>query len=201
MLTGFIDEMEQIGWSCSYRRNGSLKLALNEPELEQIMQSAKLLNEDGREVQTVSRNDLTLRLRNTYLGGTYYPANAEFHPARFITGLAGLALQAGAMFHCQSKVKRLQRHPVSPARHRKAQEAALSQACAYHGKRKERQKQCSASEFIYAKLKQAEVIWAACEETPDGRALLRSFKSEKRQSYRKRNEQIDAEADSRHTWA
>ncbi|HYX50039.1 MAG TPA: FAD-binding oxidoreductase, partial [Ktedonobacteraceae bacterium] len=52
MLKGFIDELEQRGWSCSYRRNGSLKLALNESELEQIMQSALLLNEDGVLLQT-----------------------------------------------------------------------------------------------------------------------------------------------------
>ncbi|HYA99823.1 MAG TPA: FAD-binding oxidoreductase, partial [Ktedonobacteraceae bacterium] len=73
-------------------------------ELEQTLQSAALLNEDGWEVQVVSRNDLPARLRNTYLGGTYYPENAEFHPASFVTGLAGLAQQAGATFHCESRV-------------------------------------------------------------------------------------------------
>jgi gamma-glutamylputrescine oxidase len=103
-LKGFIDEMEQYGWSCSYRRNGSLKLALNEQELEQVMQSVELLNEDGWEVQLVDRNDLPLRVRNTYIGGVYYPANAEFHPASFVTGLAGLAQQAGAVFHSESQV-------------------------------------------------------------------------------------------------
>ena len=104
MLKGFIDELEQHGWLCSYRRNGSLKLAINESELDQILQSASLLNEDGWEVQVVERNDLPLRLRNTYLGGTYYPANAEFHPAMFVTGLAWLAQRAGATFHCESQV-------------------------------------------------------------------------------------------------
>ena len=104
LLKGFIDEMEQSGWSCSYRRNGSLKLALNETELEQVSQSATLLNEDGWEVQLVDRNDLPMRVRNTFIGGAYYPANAEFHPARFVTGLALLAQQAGAVFHSQSQV-------------------------------------------------------------------------------------------------
>jgi gamma-glutamylputrescine oxidase len=103
-LKGFIDEMKQSGWSCSYRCRGSLKLALNEPELEQVIQSASLLNEDGWEVQIVHKNDLPLRLRNTYFGGTYYPANGEFHPAKFVTGLASLAQQAGAVFHSQSHV-------------------------------------------------------------------------------------------------
>jgi glycine/D-amino acid oxidase-like deaminating enzyme len=103
-LKGFIDEMEQSGWSCSYHRNGSMKLALNEPELEQVIQSASLLIEDGWEVQIVNRNDLPLRLRNTYFGGAYYPANGEFHPARFVTGLALLAHQAGVVFHSESQV-------------------------------------------------------------------------------------------------
>jgi gamma-glutamylputrescine oxidase len=103
-LKGFIDEMEQSGWSCSYRRNGSMKLALNEPEFEQVIQSASLLNEDGWEVQIVHRNDLPRRLRTAYFGGAYYPANGEFHPARFVTGLALLAQQAGAIFHSESQV-------------------------------------------------------------------------------------------------
>ena len=103
-LKGFIDELEQSGWSCSYRRNGSMKLALNEPELEQVIESASLLNEDGWEVQVVHRNDLPMRLRNAYFGGAYYPANGEFHPVRFVTGLALLAQQAGSVFHSESQV-------------------------------------------------------------------------------------------------
>ncbi len=104
LLKGFIDELEQSGWSCSYRRNGSMKLALSEAELEQVIQSASLLIEDGWEVQIVPRNDLPVRLQNAYFGGTYYPANGEFHPAKFVMGLALLAQQAGAAFHDESQV-------------------------------------------------------------------------------------------------
>ena len=104
LLKGLIDELEQSGWSCSYRRNGSMKLALSEPELEQVIQSASLLIEDGWKVQIVPRNDLPVRLQNAYFGGAYYPANGEFHPAKFVTGLALLAQQAGAVFHDESPV-------------------------------------------------------------------------------------------------
>lgn len=100
----FIEELEQHGWSCGYRRNGSLKLAAKESELETIIESASLLNEDGRAVQVVLRNDLPSRLRNAYFGGAFYPANGELHPARFVTGLALLAQQAGAVFHAASPV-------------------------------------------------------------------------------------------------
>src|SRR6266480_5691066 len=58
----FIEELEQQGWPCGYRHNGSLKLAAKESELEHIIESALLLNEDGWEVQVVKRNDLTVRL-------------------------------------------------------------------------------------------------------------------------------------------
>ncbi|HWZ18822.1 MAG TPA: FAD-binding oxidoreductase [Ktedonobacteraceae bacterium] len=104
LLKSLIDELEQSGWSCSYRRNGSMKLALSEPELEQVIQSTSLLIEDGWEVQIVPRNDLPVRLQKAYFGGVYYPANGEFHPAKFVTGLASLAQQAGVVFHDESQV-------------------------------------------------------------------------------------------------
>ena len=104
LIKSYIDELEQSGWACAYRRNGSLKLALNEPEHEQIIESASLLNDDGWEVKVVQRNDLPVRLRNAYFGGAYFPANGEFHPAKFVTGLALLAQQAGAVFHDESPV-------------------------------------------------------------------------------------------------
>ncbi len=100
----FIEELEQRGWSCAYRRNGSMKLAAKESELETILESASLLNQDGWEVQVVQRNELPVRLRKAYFGGAYYPANGELHPARFVTGLALLAQQAGAVFHTESPV-------------------------------------------------------------------------------------------------
>jgi glycine/D-amino acid oxidase-like deaminating enzyme len=107
LIKRLIDELEQSGWPCSYRHNGSLKLALNEPEFEQITESASLLNEDGWEVKIVLRDDLPARLRNAYFGGTYFPVNAEFQPARFVAGLAMLAQQAGAVFHLESPVSEI----------------------------------------------------------------------------------------------
>ncbi len=100
----FIEELEQSGWPCAYRRNGTLKLAAKEAELEQIIESVSLLNEDGWEAKLVQRNELSVQLRKAYFGGAYYPANGELHPARFVTGLAMLAQQAGAVFHDESPV-------------------------------------------------------------------------------------------------
>jgi gamma-glutamylputrescine oxidase len=100
----FIEELEQSGWPCAYRRNGTLKLAAKEAELEQIIESVSLLNEDGWEAKVIRRNELPVQLRNAYFGGAYYPVNGEFHPARFVTGLAMLAKQTGAVFYDESPV-------------------------------------------------------------------------------------------------
>ncbi len=103
----FIEELEQSGWSCAYRRNGSFKLAAKESELEQIIESALLLNDDGWEAKVVQRQELPVRLRNAYFGGAYYPANGELQPARFVTGLALLAQRAEAVFHDESPVSEI----------------------------------------------------------------------------------------------
>jgi len=100
----FAQELEEQGWHCGYQRNGSYKLAAYEGELELIIQSALLLNEDGWEVQVVQSGELPERLRKAYYGGAFYPSNGEIHPVRFVTGLAHLAEQAGALLYEESPV-------------------------------------------------------------------------------------------------
>ncbi len=98
---------------------------------------------------------------------------------------AGITGTATALWLARARIQvRLQRHPIPTRRHSKAQKTTLSQARTYYCKRKERQKQNSASQFVYTKIKQAEVIWATREETQDGRALLHTLKCEECQSYR-----------------
>ena len=100
----FVRELEEQGWRCDYRRNGSYKLAASEDELGPILESAHLLNEDGWAAQVVQRDELPPRLRKVYFGGMYLPANAEIQPVRFVTGLARLAEQTGAVFYEESPV-------------------------------------------------------------------------------------------------
>lgn len=100
----FVRELEEQGWRCDYRRNGSYKLAASEQELGPILESARLLNEDGWDAQVVQRDELPPRLRKVYFGGMYLPANAEIQPVRFVAGLARLAEQAGAVFSEESPV-------------------------------------------------------------------------------------------------
>ena len=111
----FVQELEEQGWRCDYRRNGSYKLAASEDELRPILESARLLNEDGWAAQVIQRDDLPPRLRRVYFGGMYLPANAEIQPVRFVTGLARLAEQAGAVFSEESPVTsiELEEHGVT----------------------------------------------------------------------------------------
>ena len=103
-IEAFVQELEEQGWRCDYRRNGSYKLAASAEELGPILESARLLNEDGWAAQVVQRDELPPRLRKTYFGGIYLPANAEIQPVLFVTGLARLAEQAGAVFYEESSV-------------------------------------------------------------------------------------------------
>jgi gamma-glutamylputrescine oxidase len=100
----FVQELEDQGWGCDYRRNGSYKLAASAEELGPILESARLLNEDGWAAQVVQRDELPPRLRKVYFGGAFLPANAEIQPVRFVTGLARLAEQAGAELSEESPV-------------------------------------------------------------------------------------------------
>ena len=98
-IAAFVQELEDQGWHCDYQRHGSYKLAVSTEELAPILESARLLNEDGWTTQVLQRDELPQRLRKAYFGGAYFPANAEIQPVRFVTGLARLAEQAGAVFY------------------------------------------------------------------------------------------------------
>ncbi|HEU0001698.1 MAG TPA: FAD-dependent oxidoreductase [Ktedonobacteraceae bacterium] len=101
-IEAFVQELEDQKWRCDYQRNGSYKLAASAEELGPILESARLLNEDGWTTTFIQRDELPLRLRRVYFGGAYFPANAEIQPVRFVTGLARLAEQAGAIFYEKS---------------------------------------------------------------------------------------------------
>ncbi|HEY6409626.1 MAG TPA: FAD-binding oxidoreductase [Ktedonobacteraceae bacterium] len=99
-----IEELAQVGWDCGYRHNGILGLAASENELADIVASAAFLKQDGWSAEIVERSELPRRLRATYYGGIYHAQAGELQPARFVSGLALLAQQAGVIFHNASPV-------------------------------------------------------------------------------------------------
>jgi gamma-glutamylputrescine oxidase len=104
LAEGVVAELVNAGWDCGYRHDGILGLAASEHELAEIIASAALLKQDGWGAEIVERGDLPQRLRATYYGGIYHAQAGELQPARFVSGLAFLAQNAGAIFHDGSPV-------------------------------------------------------------------------------------------------
>jgi len=97
-------ELRERGVTTGFARNGSLRIALAEAELEEIRRSVALLVEDGWKAELLDRAALPERLRATYLGASYHPLDAEIQPARFVRGITALAAEAGALFYDHSPV-------------------------------------------------------------------------------------------------
>src|SRR5579859_1530555 len=83
MVRALIDELTARHWPSGYRQTGSLRLADSPTELVEVRAAARLLR----------------RLRGHYMGGSYHPNDGEIQPVRFVTGLAELAQQAGALIY------------------------------------------------------------------------------------------------------
>lgn len=99
LAVGLVRELAERGWDCGYRQTGSLRIAASPRELEDVTRSIGLMREDGWEADPVAREDLPPTLRTAYLGAAYYPRDAQIQPARFVTGIARLAVEAGALVH------------------------------------------------------------------------------------------------------
>lgn len=110
LAVGLVRELDERGWGCDYRQTGSLRIAQGESELEEINRGIALMREDGWAAEPVSRENLPATLHSAYLGAAYYPRDAQIQPARFVTGIARLAVEAGADIHELSPVTGLHPH-------------------------------------------------------------------------------------------
>jgi glycine/D-amino acid oxidase-like deaminating enzyme len=97
-------ELHARGVETGFARNGSLRIALAEAEFEEIRHSVALLAEDGWKAELLDCADLPERLRATYLGASFHPLDAEIQPARFVRGIATMAIEAGAVVYDHSPV-------------------------------------------------------------------------------------------------
>jgi gamma-glutamylputrescine oxidase len=102
-----IQELQELGLSCGYERNGSLRIAASEDELADVWESVRLLEDDGWEATPIGVDELPARLRRAYLGGSFHPMDGEIQPVQFVRGIARLALKAGARIHEGSAVTTL----------------------------------------------------------------------------------------------
>jgi glycine/D-amino acid oxidase-like deaminating enzyme len=99
-----VGELASLGWESGYRQLGSLRIAASESELEEIQASLPLMAEDNLRVERVTRAELPKCLQSDYFGGVRYPTDGEIQPARFVTGIASLAVRAGAHIYQESPV-------------------------------------------------------------------------------------------------
>ena len=86
------------------RRTGSLRLAADEEERDQLLLEYEALCEDGFEAEW--RDDLPPQLERFH-GAIFHPADASIQPAQFVRRLAGLAVDAGVELREGRRVERL----------------------------------------------------------------------------------------------
>jgi glycine/D-amino acid oxidase-like deaminating enzyme len=86
-------EMQELAGD-SMRRVGSLRLADDEAELDELRSEHDALREDGFEAEWL--DPLPARLDSLFAGGFVHPGDGALDPARWVRRLAGHAAAAGA---------------------------------------------------------------------------------------------------------
>jgi glycine/D-amino acid oxidase-like deaminating enzyme len=100
------DAIERHEIDCGYLRRGSMSLAASEDEWQELRSCARMLHESGIECCVVEQGDIPRPFHRYYLGGLYYPGNAEMNPAAFVRGLAA-ALRDRVAIYENSAVRAL----------------------------------------------------------------------------------------------
>ncbi len=95
------------GIDCDLAWNGSLQIAGDDEEWSEIQESARLLSARG----IPATLDATSRAAR-------YDGDGEFHPVRFVRGLARAAVRAGARLHESTSVCSVERGAVETKTHR-----------------------------------------------------------------------------------
>jgi glycine/D-amino acid oxidase-like deaminating enzyme len=87
--------------ACDYREPGTVKLALNERQVERLQEEVELLHADGFPARLLDRNHvqamINTPLASEILGGRLLPEQGLIHPARLVHGLMQAALRREAL--------------------------------------------------------------------------------------------------------
>ena len=89
----------------AFRRVGSLRLAADEQERDELRAEYEALRADGFTVEWV--DDLPERLAGTYSAAIAHPTDGSLHPGRWVRRLAGHAAAAGAELREHVRVESL----------------------------------------------------------------------------------------------
>src|SRR5919201_156878 len=106
LTEAFLNRLELLAGD-ALRRPGSLRLAADEEELEQLRPEHAALREDGFAAEWHDAQALPPGLRRTFLGGIFHPPDGSLQPARFVLDLASRAVEAGVEVREQTRVDSL----------------------------------------------------------------------------------------------
>ncbi len=109
--------MKKYAIQCDYYRHGSYVVAMKRPDrgshqnpLERIVQSYRLLQEDGFEVAYLDEEELFEIKRSPLLAGALWNQfDGELHPVRYVRGLAAAARGLGVRFFEDTPVTGVER--------------------------------------------------------------------------------------------
>jgi gamma-glutamylputrescine oxidase len=100
-----LDRMESVSGD-ELRRPGSLRLAADPQEHDEIQAEYEALREDGFEVEW--RGTLPPRLAGTFAGAMFHPRDGALQPAVFVARLAAAAVEAGVAIVEHDRVESLE---------------------------------------------------------------------------------------------
>jgi glycine/D-amino acid oxidase-like deaminating enzyme len=99
-----LGRIEELG-SDAFRRTGSLRLAADDEERDEIRAEFEALRSDGFACEW--RDELPPLLAAHFRGAIYHIGDGALQPARFVRRLAGAAAEAGAEFRTGVRVESL----------------------------------------------------------------------------------------------
>src|SRR5919205_1685909 len=102
----YLDRLELLAGE-ALTRPGSLRLAADEEELEQLRLEHAALREDGFAAEWRDSGALAPGLRSAFLGGIFTPHDGSLQPARFVLDLAARAITVGVEMREQTRVESL----------------------------------------------------------------------------------------------
>ncbi len=97
-----LDRIEALAGD-AFARTGSLRLAADEDERDQLRAEYELLREDGFAAEW--HDELAAPLHPLFTAAIFHPVDAALQPARWVRGLAGLAAEAGVEIREGSRVE------------------------------------------------------------------------------------------------
>jgi len=102
----YLDRLELLAGD-ALTRPGSLRLATDEEELEQLRLEYAALCADGFTAEWRDPDALAPGLRHAFLGGIFHPHDGSLQPARFALDLATRAVEAGVEVRERTRVESL----------------------------------------------------------------------------------------------